>query len=83
MVQAEKPKPKKQPKPKLRDKAQSERFIEAARKLGIEETASFDNAFTDVVKSKKRVIIHMPLHGFHKSAKIFKVLCYLIECIVR
>jgi hypothetical protein len=50
MVQAEKPKPKKQPKPKLRDKAQSERFIEAARKLGIEETASFDNAFAEVVK---------------------------------
>jgi hypothetical protein len=40
-------KPKKAPKPKLTDKAQSERFIEAARKLGIEQT---DETFGAVVK---------------------------------
>jgi hypothetical protein len=40
-------------KPKLDDKAQSERFIEAARKLGVEEVGpSFDNAFRAIVSPK-------------------------------
>jgi len=46
------PKPKTKPKtrPKLTDKAQSERFIEAARKLGIEETGEiFEDAFKKVI----------------------------------
>jgi hypothetical protein len=39
---------------KLSDKAQSERFIEAARKLGIEETGeTFDRAFKKVVPPKR------------------------------
>lgn len=47
---AAKPKPK--PKPKLTDKAQSERFIEAARKLDIEETGeTFEKAFKTIIKS--------------------------------
>lgn len=52
MAQGAKPKPKKQPKPKLRDKAQSERFIEAARELGIEETGDeFDRLFAKITHS--------------------------------
>jgi hypothetical protein len=52
MKRAAKPKPK--PKPKLTDKAQSERFIEAARKLGVEETGeTFERAFSKVVINRK------------------------------
>jgi hypothetical protein len=54
MAQGAKPKQKKKPRPKLRDKVQSERFIEAARELGIEETgAIFDNNFDNVAKKRK------------------------------
>ena len=55
MAQGEKAKTKKKPKLKLRDKAQSERFIEAARELGIEETGSrFDDNFTAIVSTKRQ-----------------------------
>lgn len=52
MVKAEKPKPK--PKSKFADKAQSERFIETARKLGVEETGeAFERALATIIKPKK------------------------------
>ena len=52
---AEKPrprdKPKAKPKSQFTDKAQSKRFIEAARKLGIEEAGdNFESAFLKVVR---------------------------------
>jgi hypothetical protein len=51
MAKAQKSKAK--PKPKFTDKAESERFIEAARKLGIEETGeAFERAFRKVVITK-------------------------------
>lgn len=51
MVKAEKPKAKS--KPKLTDKAQSERFVETARQLGAEQTSeAFDQAFAKIVTSK-------------------------------
>jgi hypothetical protein len=54
MAKAEKAKAKRKPKPKFTDKEQSERFIEFARKLGIEETGeSFERAFARVTKPKK------------------------------
>jgi hypothetical protein len=56
MVQRPKPKSKERPRPKphFDDKAQSERFIEAARTLGIEETGeTFEQAFTKVALTKK------------------------------
>jgi len=54
MAKAEKPKEKPKPKPKYTDKAQSEQFIEAARKLGIEETGEvFERAFAKVIEAKK------------------------------
>jgi hypothetical protein len=47
---AKKPKPK----PKLTDKEQSERFKEAARELGVDETgAAFERAFKKVVPRRK------------------------------
>jgi hypothetical protein len=50
MAKAEKPKAKPKPKPKYADKAQSERFIETARKLGVEATgADFERAFERIV----------------------------------
>jgi hypothetical protein len=53
MAQGAKPKPKKQPKPKLRDKAQSERFIEAVRELGIENSSlEFENAVGKILTRK-------------------------------
>jgi hypothetical protein len=53
MVKAEKPKAK--PKPKFTDKAQSERFIETARKLGVEETGeAFERAFEKIVPVKSK-----------------------------
>ena len=46
-----KPKTKLRPKTKYDNKAQSERFIEAAQNLGIEETGdTFDRAFNKVVQ---------------------------------
>lgn len=48
-----KAKAKAKPKPKFTDKAESERFIEAARKLGIEETGdAFEKAFHKIVPTK-------------------------------
>ena len=50
---AEKPKPKKKQKSKSTDKKQSERFVEAARKLGLEETGiAFEEAFDRVVTTR-------------------------------
>jgi hypothetical protein len=47
-------KPKTRAKPKFTDKAESERFIEAARKLGIEETSEmFETAFEKIVSPKR------------------------------
>ena len=55
MGKSEKPKAKQKPKPKFTDKAESERFIEAARKLGIEETGeAFERAFTKVAFKTSR-----------------------------
>ena len=52
MVKAEKPKAK--PRPKFTDKAQSERFIETARKLGVEETGeAFEAQFKKIVPTKR------------------------------
>lgn len=52
MVKTEKPKAR--PKPKFTDKAQSERFIETSRKLGVEETGeAFERAFEKIVPSKR------------------------------
>jgi hypothetical protein len=51
MAQREKPKAK--PKPKPTDKAQFERFVETARKLGVEEVGpAFDDAFRRIVPPK-------------------------------
>lgn len=49
------PKGKKaKPKTKLSDKEQSERFIETARELGVDESGeAFDKAFDRVVKPGK------------------------------
>jgi hypothetical protein len=46
--------PKKQKvKPKLTDKKQSERFIETARELGVDETGKrFEKTFAAISKSK-------------------------------
>ena len=53
MAKAARTKAKRKPKPKFTDKAQSERFIEAARKLGIEESdEKFEEAFKKIVSSK-------------------------------
>jgi hypothetical protein len=53
MAKAEKAKAKRQPKPKFIDKQQSERFIEAARRLGIEETGErFERVFKKIVQPK-------------------------------
>jgi hypothetical protein len=54
MAKAEKAKAKRSHKPQTTDKAQSERFIEAARELDVENTGdNFDRAVDIVVKSKK------------------------------
>jgi hypothetical protein len=48
MARPEKPKAK--PKPKPTDKAQFERFVETARKLGVEEVGQpFEDAFKKIV----------------------------------
>jgi hypothetical protein len=45
-----KPKPK---KPKTSDKEQSERFIETARRLGVDESGkAFEEAFNKITKTK-------------------------------
>ena len=52
------PKAKTKPRVKFADKAQSERFIAAARELGIEETGvTFDPVFEKVVRTPKRQIV--------------------------
>ena len=56
MAQALKPRAKPKPKPKYADKKQSERFVEAARALGIEETgAAFEEAFKKVAPPKEPI----------------------------
>jgi hypothetical protein len=53
MVKAEKPKA--QPKAKFTDKEQSERFVETARRLGVEETGeAFERAFEKIIPPKNR-----------------------------
>jgi hypothetical protein len=55
MAKAEKAKAKRSRKPKMTDKAQSERFLEAARELGIEETGeSFERVFANIVTPKRQ-----------------------------
>ncbi len=54
MAKAGTPK-KKKAKPKLTDKEQSERFIEAARELDVDETGkTFESAFQKIVSRKSR-----------------------------
>lgn len=50
------PKGKKaKPKPKLSDKEQSERFIEAARQLGLDETGEeFERDFEKIISSSRK-----------------------------
>lgn len=44
---------KEKPKPKLTDKEQSERFIETARELGVDESGEdFQRAFEKIVRPK-------------------------------
>jgi hypothetical protein len=51
MAEKQGPKAKPKSKPRFDDKAQSERFIEAARKLGIEETSDvFDTVVEKILK---------------------------------
>jgi hypothetical protein len=51
MAKADTPK-KKKAKPKLTDKEQSERFKEAARELGVDETGNtFEEAFDRIARS--------------------------------
>jgi hypothetical protein len=54
MAHAPKPKAKSRakPKPRFTDKAESKRFIEAARELGIEDASRFDDSFRTVVHPK-------------------------------
>jgi len=54
MAEKQKPKAKATRKPKFTDKAQSERFIEAARELGIEETAGFERAFVKIAPPRRK-----------------------------
>lgn len=51
---AEKPKPKAKAtrKSKFADKAQSERFIEAARELGADDTTAFDETFKRIATTR-------------------------------
>jgi hypothetical protein len=53
MAKAGAPK-KAKPKPKLTDKEQSERFIETARELGVDESGKeFAKAFDQIIKPGK------------------------------
>jgi hypothetical protein len=55
MAKAERPKAKPKPKSRFSDKEQSERFIEAARKLGVEETdEQFERAFMKIAPAVKK-----------------------------
>jgi len=57
MGRVEKPKTKAAPRskpPHFDDKAQSKRFIEAARELGVTSEHVLDNAFDKIAKLKKR-----------------------------
>lgn len=47
-------KPKRKAKLRLTDKAQSERFKETARKLGVQENAEFERIFTKIVPPRSR-----------------------------
>lgn len=47
-------KPKRKPKTKLTDKAQSERFKETARQLGVEQNEDFLQIFKKVAPARKR-----------------------------
>jgi len=52
MAKAAGPPKKQTSKPKLSDKEQSERFIEAARELGLDETGKkFDEAFERIARN--------------------------------
>ena len=54
MAKAGAPK-KAKPKPKLTDKEQSERFIEAARELGVDESGKkFEDSFKKIVRVTNR-----------------------------
>jgi len=50
MAQAKREKAKPKPRPKFTDKAQSGRFLEAARERDAEGTKDFDAAFNMIVK---------------------------------
>jgi hypothetical protein len=52
MVRAEKPKAKPKPKTRYTDKVQSERFIEAARMLGIEDTSRFNEESSIIISRR-------------------------------
>jgi hypothetical protein len=53
MAKAGAPK-KKKAKPKLTDKGQSERFIETARELGVDETGeAFESAVKKIIQPKR------------------------------
>jgi hypothetical protein len=55
MAKAAKAKLRPKPKPKFTDKEQSERFIEAARELGVDTPSeAFDAAFEKVAKVRPR-----------------------------
>jgi hypothetical protein len=55
MAKAEKAKAKRSHKPKTTDKAQSERFIEAARQLGVENVGDrFSDAVDAVIRTPKQ-----------------------------
>lgn len=47
-------KPKRKQKPKLSDKAQSERFKETARKLGVEEFEEFEKVVALVAPTRRK-----------------------------
>jgi hypothetical protein len=50
---AREPRPKTKPKPKIDDKAQFERFVETARKLGVEEVGlAFNEALDKVAPAR-------------------------------
>lgn len=56
MGKTEKPKVKSKPRLKLTDKEQSERFIEAARNLGIEETGpKFERAIKTILPEHRKI----------------------------
>jgi len=67
MAEKPKPNPKSKRKGQFTDKAQSERFNEAARELGVEEAGqAFDDAFRKIIPPKTK----LPL--FDKGRKFDK-----------